>query len=187
MPMQAQRGGGDIAPTHSKPPRQMRVGGQSHAPAALPPVKRSGTHCVVGWVGPRASLEGCGKLRPHRDSIPGPSSTQRDAIPTALTRPTIMTRGLYKDWDISNIIFSCRTLVSGCWFFRPLLIRAITETFLFSTKSDHCATVSLQTLSHLSSLLPLPCYKQHIRLNLRVFQYHTVSKPKKEPKVAASS
>jgi hypothetical protein len=32
----------------------MTVGGQLRAPAALP-----GTHCIGGWVGPRAGLEGC--------------------------------------------------------------------------------------------------------------------------------
>jgi len=26
--------------------------------------KRPGTHCIGGWVGPRASLDGCGKSRP---------------------------------------------------------------------------------------------------------------------------
>jgi hypothetical protein len=45
----------------------MRVGGQLHAPAALPPGKRPGTHCIGGWVGPRAGLDGCEKSRPHRD------------------------------------------------------------------------------------------------------------------------
>jgi hypothetical protein len=49
----------------------MGVGGQRHAAAALPP-GRPGTHCVGGWVGPRAGLNGCGKSRRHRDSIPGP-------------------------------------------------------------------------------------------------------------------
>ena len=34
-------------------------GGQRHAAAAL-----------GGWVSPRAGLDGCGKSRPHRDSIP---------------------------------------------------------------------------------------------------------------------
>ena len=54
----------------------MGVGGQHHAAAALSPGKRPGTHCIGGWVGPRAGLDGCGKSRPpaHRDSIPGPSS-----------------------------------------------------------------------------------------------------------------
>jgi len=32
----------------------------------LYPRKRPGTHCIGGWVG----LNGCGKSRPHRDSIP---------------------------------------------------------------------------------------------------------------------
>jgi len=42
----------------------MGVGGQSHAPAAFPPGKRPGTHCIGGWVGPRAGLNGRGKSRP---------------------------------------------------------------------------------------------------------------------------
>jgi hypothetical protein len=48
----------------------MGVGVQRHAAAAVPPGKRLGTPCRGGWVGTRAGLEGCGKPRPHRDSIP---------------------------------------------------------------------------------------------------------------------
>ena len=50
------------------------VGGQHEAVAALSPENSPGTHCTGGWVGPRAGLDRCGKSRPHRDSIPGPSS-----------------------------------------------------------------------------------------------------------------
>ena len=32
----------------------MKVGGQRHAPAALPPEKRPGTHCIGGWLSPMA-------------------------------------------------------------------------------------------------------------------------------------
>jgi hypothetical protein len=39
----------------------------------IPRGKRPGTYCTGGWVCPRAGLEGCGKFRPHRDLIPGPS------------------------------------------------------------------------------------------------------------------
>ena len=46
------------------------VGGQRHAPAALPLGKRPGTHCTGGWLCPMADLDECGKSRPHRDSIP---------------------------------------------------------------------------------------------------------------------
>jgi hypothetical protein len=41
----------------------MRVGGQRHTQAALPPGRRSGTECIGGWVGPRAGLDRCGKSR----------------------------------------------------------------------------------------------------------------------------
>ena len=49
----------------------MEMGGQRHAPAALPPGKIR----YPLWVGPRAGLDECGKSRLLRDSIPG-------AIPT---------------------------------------------------------------------------------------------------------
>jgi hypothetical protein len=42
----------------------MRVGGQLYAPATLPPGKRPGTHCIGGWVGPRAGLDCCEKISP---------------------------------------------------------------------------------------------------------------------------
>jgi len=45
-------------------------------PRPLYPRERPGAHCVGGWVGPRAGLNGCEKSRPHRHSIPGPSSPQ---------------------------------------------------------------------------------------------------------------
>jgi hypothetical protein len=33
------------------------VKGQRHAPAALYPQKRPGTHCTGGWVGPKGGLD----------------------------------------------------------------------------------------------------------------------------------
>ena len=50
------------------------VGGQCHAPAALPP-ERPGTPCIGNWVGLKAGLDWCGKCSSHQDSIPGPSGT----------------------------------------------------------------------------------------------------------------
>jgi hypothetical protein len=52
----------------------MGVGGQRHALATLPPGKSAGALFIGGWVGPRAGLDGWGKSRLHRDSIPEPSS-----------------------------------------------------------------------------------------------------------------
>jgi hypothetical protein len=45
----------------------MGVGGQLHAPAALPPGKRPGAHCTGGWVDSWAGLNGCRKSHPNRD------------------------------------------------------------------------------------------------------------------------
>jgi len=38
----------------------MEVGGQRHVPADL--IRENpGIHCIGGWMGPRAGLDGCGK------------------------------------------------------------------------------------------------------------------------------
>jgi hypothetical protein len=57
-------------------------------PRALYPQERPVTPCIGGWVGSRAGLDGCGRSRLHRDSIPGPSRPTRVSIPTELSRPT---------------------------------------------------------------------------------------------------
>jgi hypothetical protein len=45
-------------PTFSWPRNLLEVIGQFHAPAALPPGKKtSGTHSIGGWVGLRAGLD----------------------------------------------------------------------------------------------------------------------------------
>ena len=59
------------------------VGGQIHAPAALPPGRRPGTHCIGGWVGPRAGLDGCETLAPIRIRSP-----DRPACSESLYRPS---------------------------------------------------------------------------------------------------
>ena len=59
-------------------------------PRPLYPRERPGTYCIGGWVGPRSGLDGCGKSRPHQDSIPGPSSPWQVTIPTELSRPTMI-------------------------------------------------------------------------------------------------
>ena len=43
-------------------------------PGRFTPRKRPGSYFIWGCVGPRAGLDVCGKSRPNRDLIPGPSS-----------------------------------------------------------------------------------------------------------------
>jgi len=52
----------------------MEVGGQRQTPVAVPPGKTPGTRCAGGSMGFRTGFDGCGKSRPHRDSIFRPSS-----------------------------------------------------------------------------------------------------------------
>ena len=54
-------------------------------PRPVYPRERPGTHCIGGCVNLRAGLDWYGKSHPHRDSIPGPSSPYRVAIPTELS------------------------------------------------------------------------------------------------------
>jgi hypothetical protein len=55
-------------------------------PGRFTPGKETRYPNIGGWEGPRAGLEGCGKYRPHRDSIPGQSSPLRVTIPTELSK-----------------------------------------------------------------------------------------------------
>ena len=59
---------------------------QQHAPAALYPRERPGTHFTGGWVGPRASLDER-KISSPPGFDPGPSSPWSVAIPTELPGP----------------------------------------------------------------------------------------------------
>jgi hypothetical protein len=43
--------------TFSWPRHYLEMSGQLHAPAALPPGKNPGTHCIGGWVDSRAGLD----------------------------------------------------------------------------------------------------------------------------------
>ena len=62
--------------------------GSASRPGRTLPRERPGTRCTGGWVGLRAGLDGCGKSRPHRDSIPGPSSPLGSRYTDYVTRPT---------------------------------------------------------------------------------------------------
>jgi hypothetical protein len=90
-------------------------------PRPLYPRERHGTHSIGGWVGPRAGMDGCGKSRRHRDSIPGPPNPSRVAIPTELSRSIgWMETSILQELDtfFFRTRFVFRTVCS-----RPLAIR----------------------------------------------------------------
>ena len=63
------------------------MSGQQHAPAALYPRERPGTHFTGGWVGPRADRPWDGKSRPNRNLIPDRPARSSVTIPTELPGP----------------------------------------------------------------------------------------------------
>ena len=63
------------------------VRGQCHAPAALYPRERPGTHCTEGWVGPRVGLDRCGKSRPPLTRIRFPDRPPRSQSLYRLSYP----------------------------------------------------------------------------------------------------
>jgi hypothetical protein len=67
----------------------MGMDGQHHALAVSTPEKRPIAHCIGGWVGLRAGLDGCWRSHTHWDSIPGPSSPYRVTILTELPQPPL--------------------------------------------------------------------------------------------------
>jgi len=69
----------------------MRVGGQRHAPAALPLGKRRLSHCTGGWMGLGDTLDGYEKHRPHQVSNLGTSIHQRVSILTEVFRHPVRT------------------------------------------------------------------------------------------------
>ena len=86
-PLQATQGGQRYSSTQFKTSElKMGFGGQRHAPAALPPPKTR--HPLYRRLGvPQGRSGRVRKISPLPGFDPGPSSPQRVAIPTELSRP----------------------------------------------------------------------------------------------------
>jgi hypothetical protein len=107
------------------------VGGQRHAPATLLPGERPGTHFIRSWMSPRAGLESCGKSRPYRDSIFGPSSQYWVAIPTTLSRPKVtcyISQNVRWNFSWRRMDTKCAT----CWW------QPNSKAFISVTHRNHC-------------------------------------------------
>jgi hypothetical protein len=103
------------------------------------------TFCTGGWVGKMAGLDGCGRSCPHRDSIPGPSSSKRVAIPTELSRPTVVdmyNSVSYGSYKFERTEFHCFTV-----HFNSLCVM-VQQMHLYVTKHQF----KCHTLKHLKSL-----------------------------------
>ena len=90
-------------------------------------------------MGPRVGLDGCGKSRHGRDSTPGPSSTERFAIQTKLSRPTIVK----DEQNIKGDFFQFRISNSRCVQNVVLVLLGDSLASVFSVPTFH------NTLLHL--------------------------------------
>jgi hypothetical protein len=63
-------------------------------------------------VGPRAGLDRCGKFRPHRDSIPGPSSPVAQSLYRLSYRAHTTRFTIKKFVHVAHIGFMCRVWIS---------------------------------------------------------------------------
>jgi hypothetical protein len=71
-----------------------RGGWSTSRPSRFTPGGRSSTHCIEGWMGPRAGLDGCGKSRPQRDLISDRLARTDHAIPAPNDRHVPNKNGL---------------------------------------------------------------------------------------------
>jgi hypothetical protein len=78
-----------------------RVEGQREALTALPLRKRNGAQCTVGWVGPRADMDGCGKSPP-----PPPTHTHTPGFGSRIVQ---LVARLYNS-VLKNIYLRCLTI-----------------------------------------------------------------------------
>ena len=90
----------------------------------LTPGKGPDPLCTVGWIGPRAGREACGKIPPYRDSIPGPPSLWLVAIPTTLSWPTTTRVNQMKTLNIFLNTIYCAEVVQSCITFQNNLPHA---------------------------------------------------------------
>jgi hypothetical protein len=84
----------------------MGAGWSTPRPGRFTPWKEIKFHCTGGWVGPRASLDGCEKSCPHRDSI-----LDSLARSESLYRYTLLTTCQKQDWDFrQNLVRIINTM-----------------------------------------------------------------------------
>jgi len=79
------------------------------------PRERSDSHCIGGWVSPKAGLGGVRKFSLHRDLIPGPSSPYWVVIPTTLYIGKV--KPLSTPFERSRCIFVLLIILGTRWSF----------------------------------------------------------------------
>jgi hypothetical protein len=72
------------------------------------PGEKPATYCTGGWVGRRAGLDKWEKSRPHRDSVPGPSSPIPDICGPKTMLINLMSLFSKLSINAGNFLTSCK-------------------------------------------------------------------------------
>ena len=105
-------------------------------PRPLYPRERPGTHCIGGWVGPRADLDGYGKSRPP----PGIDPRNVQPVASRYTDCAMPDRGLCLQPHISSL--SHRPLCEGISVLNPLNPELNSICYLLALLAHHFLHVS---------------------------------------------
>jgi hypothetical protein len=81
------------------------VRGQRHAPAALLPRERPGTHFAGGWLGPQAGMDRCGKSRP-------PPGFDSRTFPSVASRYTDIRYPAHPIWRVAANILNKQSQIA---------------------------------------------------------------------------
>ena len=126
--------------------------GQQHAPAALYPREKTGTHCTGGWVGPRAGLDSAGNL-----ALTGFRFPDRLARSQSLYRLGYRAHRLLKTYNsifqISEKLYLNMLLSVPCIVITIILIHQ--QTHIICMKSQIIHTLYMNSPICLSKKSPL--------------------------------
>ena len=157
------------------------------------PENRPGTHCMGGWVSTKARLDGCEKIRSHRDLITGPSIPYRVARVRKLTlylnvRADIqlITRPL-QNWELIYLVLTWKPLRCPYKFPIPSCTRPSPSSVMYVFfKQEPSRYVSLE-YSRVRSVKTQPIYCQitnvatcfdsqsHHQANLEPYQFRYIN------------
>jgi hypothetical protein len=112
----------------------MRVGGELHAPAALSPGKRPGSHCRGGWVGPRplSSSSFYKAYSFNRNRSPPSLCNLSKPCQRYCQRPSLRRNTAQENIGMGTVIYRVRVVLAMCQVILSALSSGLNPRFTHS-------------------------------------------------------